>query len=251
LDRKQKIYFTAIAAALVLVFAILLLTRGFHWKSGGIVLPENPSDAAGLEEEDSSNRLHILTIAPETVQPAISTLSRPLSYSRTQTVETFWSGGSGQSISQVYVSGSTTRLDTALPDGSTRHTLVAGSAAAVWYDDETSWTTLHARQLTADAASRMLTYETVRDLPAGQIAAADYRDLDGVACIYVETAPDSGGYADRYWVSVEWGLLCAAERSCNGTLIYRFTATAPGSGAMAEELFTLPDGSKLEPPPQE
>ena len=55
-------------------------------------------------------------------------------------VETFWSGGSGTSVSQVSVSGGRTRIDTPLPDGSICHMLVIGGSAAVWYDDETTWT---------------------------------------------------------------------------------------------------------------
>ena len=98
---------------------------------------------------------------------------------------------------------------------------------------------------TADVAQRMLTYETVRELPVEDIALADYRELDGVYCIYVETSPDEAGYADRYWVSVSSGLLYAAERTCQGELVYRFTTTEPDAETPEESLFRLPDGSAL------
>ena len=160
-------------------------------------------------------------------------------------METFWSGGSGQSVSQVYVSGSRTRLDTQLPDGSVRHTLVSGDSAGVWYDDETEWAALGAGPLAADQSARMPTYETVRDLPASSIAAADYRTLDGLSCIYVETRPDGAGYADFYWVSVDSGLLCRAERTLHGALVYRFTGDTPETASPDESLFLLPDGTAL------
>ena len=92
----------------------------------------------------------------------------------------------------------------------------------------------------------MLTYETVRDLPAEEIAAADYRMKDALYCIYVETAPDSGGYTSRYWVSVADGLLYAAEREWGGEVVYRFTASAPDADLPDETLFLLPDGSPPE-----
>ena len=196
-----------------------------------------------MEDDGSESRLNVVSITPETVRPAINTLSRPAAYSRVQTVETFWSGGSGQAVSQIHVSGGRTRLDTQLPDGSVRHMLVVGGAAGVWYDDETEWKLLRSRQLSADLAARTLTYETVRDLPVERIAQADYRSLEGVYCIYVETAPDSQGYVDRFWVSVDTCLLHAAERLQNGALVYRFTATAPDAAAPDEALFLLPDGS--------
>lgn len=244
---KSKFYFGA-GVAMVIVTIVVLLTKGTRWPSVDIVLPENLPDAAGLKGEDTGGQWNVVEIVPETVQPAIATLTRPLSYCRTQTVETFWSGGSGKAVYQVYVSGKQTRLDTSLSDGSVRHTLIVGTSAAVWYDEEPDWTVCHTHQLTADAMGRMLTYETVRDLPADQIAQADYRSVDGVKCIYVETCPDSGGYVSRYWIGVEWGLLYAAERTCNGEMIYRFSSTPPEIGSLDGALFLLPDGTQLEMP---
>jgi len=233
----------------LLLVVLLLLAWGGRRRSQGIVLPESQSDNAGVDGEGGESRLNTVAITPETVRPAVSALSRPTAYSRSQTVETFWSGGSGQSLSQVYVSGGQTRLDTQLADGSVRHMVVAdlegGSAAGVWYDDETDWKLLRSPDLTADMAGRMLSYETVRDLPVETIAMADYRERDGLSCVYVETIEDGEGYVDRYWVSVDSGLLHAAERLWNGNLIYRFTTGAPEVAAQDESLFQLPDGGTL------
>lgn len=236
-------YFTMGFGVLLLVIVLMLLAWGGRRRSGSIVLPEVQADSSGVEGTGAESRLNVVSITPETVRPAINTLPRPASYSRVQTVETFWSGGSGQSVSQVHVSGARTRLDTQLPDGSVRHTLVVGDAAGVWYDDETEWAVLRSPQLSAETAARMLSYETVRDLPVERIAQADYRSMEGVSCIYVETAPDSLGYRDRYWISVESGLLHAAERLQGDQLIYRFTAAPVEATAPGEDLFSLPDGS--------
>ena len=232
--------------ALLLAVVVVALAWSARREPGGIVLPEGPADSSGVNSGSGPESVSVVEITPETVQIAIATLSRPASYSRSQTVETFWSGGSGQSVSQVYVSGGRTRLDTQLPDGSIRHMLLAGELAGVWYDDEEDWTVLRGGELTADQAGRMPTYETVLALPAEEIAQADCRQIDGVSCIYVETAADDSGCADRYWVSVENGLLYAAERTQDGQVIYRFTASLPESGGPAESLFLLPDGSALE-----
>ena len=245
---RQMIFIVSITAAVGLV--ILLLVWSGRRQSQGIVLPESQGDSASVGEESGESRLNTLAITPETVRPAISILSRPVTYSRSQTVETFWSGGSGQSLSQVYVSGGRTRLDTQLADGGVRHMLVeadpdGGSVAGVWYDDGTDWRLLRSPDLTADMAGRMLSYETVQELPVETIAMADYRKRDGVSCVYVETVEDGEGYVDRYWVSVDSGLLHMAERLWNGNLIYRFTASAPEIAAQDESLFLLPDGRAL------
>lgn len=242
--RKRQLPYLILGFSILLAVAVAMLALGTRRDSGGIVLPETLGDTSGMGG-GGAGIVHVVEITPETVRPAVATLLRPTTYSRVQTVETFWSGGSGQSVTQVYVSGGRTRLDTQLVDGSVRHMLFAGEMAAVWYDDETVWTTLDASRLSPDLAERMPTYETVLDLPASAIAEADYRELDGQRYIYVETKADSGGYTDRYWVGVDTGLLHAAERLEDGTLVYRFTATAPESAAIAEELFLLPDGSQL------
>ena len=240
---KRKMSYSIVGISIVLMLLVLVLAQSGLHESGGIVLPAEQVDTGDAEDAGASEGLDVVQITPDTVQPAINTLSRAVTYTRTQSVETFWSGGGGTSVSQVSVSGGRTRIDTPLPDGSICHMLVIGGNAAVWYDDETTWTVLSAEQFTADIAQRMLTYETVRDLPVSDIAEANYQELEGVNCIYVATHADADGYASSYWVSVSSGLLKQAERRCNGELVYRFTAEDTNLAAPEEELFLLPDGS--------
>lgn len=249
MDKKRMTYMTMGFGVLLLVVMVLLVWGGRR-QSGQIVLPESQSDSTGVGEDSQDSRLNTISIDPETVGAAISVLPRPTSYSRTQTVETFWSGGSGQTSTQVYVSGSRTRLDASLPDGSVRHTLVDGGGTdqalvGVWYDDETDWKFLRGGALAADQAGRMLTYETVSGLPVEDIAQADYREAFDRQCVYVETRPDGAGYQDRYWVSVASGLLIGAERLWKGEVVYRFTAGDPDISPQEESLFLLPDGTVL------
>ena len=240
---KRKMTGVIVGVSVLLMVVVLLLAQRGLRDSGGIVLPAEQADTGAAGEAGSSEGVDVVQITPDTVQPAINTLSRPATYTRTQSVETFWSGGSGISTSQVSVSSGRTRIDTQLPDGSVCHMLVVGGSAAIWYDTETSWTVLTTEQFTADIAQRMLSYETVRDLPASEIADASYQNLDGTNCIYVATREDEEGYACSYWVSVTSGLLKQAERYCDGELVYRFTAEDSNLEAPEEELFLLPDGS--------
>ena len=246
MDKKRMTYVTMGFGVLLMVVLVLLVWGGRR-QSGQIVLPEIQSDGAGVGE-DSRDSLNTVSISPETVGAAVSvlSLSRPTAYSREQVVETFWSGGSGKSVTQVYVSGDSTRLDTVLPDGGVRHTLVrAGEppAAGVWYDEETDWVRL--ADLSADQAGRMPTYETVRDLPAEDIALADYREAYGGWCVYVETRDAGDGYQDRYWVSVENGLLVQAERLLEEEPVYRMTSLYVDETEYDASRFTLPDGTVL------
>lgn len=246
LDKRKQTFFN-VGFGVVLMIFVLLLAHGSLRESGGIVLPEMPADSSATADEGTSSGMNVIAVTPETVQTAIDTLARPVSYQRQQTVETFWSGGSGKTVSQVSVSGDYTRVDSTLADSTAAHMLVIAGTAALWYDDETDWVTLTSQEFTGDIAQRMLTYETVLDLPVADILEADYRERDGVYCIYVATREDENGYAEQYWVSVSSGLLLAAERTQGGELIYRFTAGEPVSEAPIASLFLLPDGSTLIP----
>ena len=250
MNKKKQSISLLLGFGALLAVVIVLIAWGGRRQFQGIVLPESQGDGAGVDEGDGESRLNTIAITPETVRPAISTLSRPASYSRSQMVETFWSGGSGQSLSQIYVSGGKTRLDTQMAGGGMRHMLLeaapeGGTLAVVWYDEDPEWRMARSPDLTADRAGRTLSYETVRDLPARSIAEADYREAYDTSCIYVETIEDGEGYVERYWVSVESGLLHEAERLWNGELAYRFTAGTPEIAAQGEELFLLPDGGTL------
>ena len=83
------------------------------------------------------------------------------------------------------------------------------------------------------------------ELDPDSIAAAEYQELDGLGCIYVETAADGNGHVARYWVDDDSGLLVKAEQLTDGLVVYRMTATALERPASSDSSFTLPDGTVL------
>ena len=90
-----------------------------------------------------------------------------------------------------------------------------------------------------------ISYEDVLALAPEQIAQADYRMVSDVRCIYVETAEDDWGYTQRYWVSVDTGLLVVAERLQDGETVYRMASLAVDETAPDAQNFVLPDGTDL------
>ena len=56
------------------------------------------------------------------------------------------------------------------------------------------------------------------------------------------------GYVERYWVSVSSGLLAAAERECDGAVVYRMAALTVSYDGVDAEDFTLPNGTVLYEP---
>ena len=241
MKHRRSLYSMLVVGIVFLV--ALLLTQYMLREDRTITLPTRTAETETGSDKSDAEDLNILSITPSTVQVAISTLSRPASYQRTQTVTLYWSSGESTTTAQVTVSGSVTRIDTTLKDGTVCHTLLSGETACVWYDEDTAWVSMCADQFSSDALQRMPTYESVLDLDSALITQAEYCLKDGVHCIYVQTAPDADGYAQSFWISAQSGLLYAAERTHNGTVIYRFSATEPESDPPSESLFLLPDGS--------
>ena len=245
--KKKHMPAFAMVLGVILMLVVVFIAQRTHHRSGTIVLPRPQTETGESDTQTGeSDAFNEVRVTPSTVQLAINTLSRPSVYSRTHTVETFWSGGSGLESYSVSVSSGKTRIDYQLSDGGVCHMLVSGNQAAVWYDEETTWTVFRAEQFSADIAQRMPTYETVVSLPSSSITEADYRDLDGIGCIYVETAADEAGYHDAYWVSVSSGLRVRAERFWEGEVVYRFAASEVSTAPPEENLFRLPDGSRWD-----
>ena len=69
--------------------------------------------------------------------------------------------------------------------------------------------------------------------------------LSDVDCIYVEAVSSDGDCALRYWVSVETGLLVAAEKLFDDETVYRMGALTIDQMEPSSAEFTLPNGNQL------
>lgn len=240
-----------VALALLLGLGVFFFVRLGSHRPPSVELPhsERAPDSATVPdtEREAARRVEV---TPETVQLVIERLARPENYSRSIAIERIWTGGSGRASAQVRAADGWTRVDLANDGGEQRHSITGGGMSWVWYGGAGAVYT-GAASLTADEEQSIPTYEDILLLDAGSIAAADYRMLDAVACIYVETSPDEFGYTDRYWIAVENGLLAASERLRDGATVYRMTGLTVERGRTTAEAFTLPDGTVLYDPAAE
>ena len=84
------------------------------------------------------------------------------------------------------------------------------------------------------------------ELEPSEITAAGYENRGDMPCVYVEVQPSRSKQIQRFWVSVDSGLLISAETEENGQLVYRMTAYSPvQSPCPADGSFSLPDGEVL------
>lgn len=247
MDKRKLNWITGMVLAAALVLAALML-GGSLTHTAHITLPPSdlPRDPDAGDSGDGAS-LTVVEITPETVQSAIASLSRPENYGRSVTIEYFWPGGSGKQELYTIVRGPWTRVDRGLPDGDTRISVTDGQMTYIWYgyEEDAKVCAAPAGSISADDEQSIPTYEDILDLPAEDIVQADYRALEELSCIYVETAADSGGYSLRYWVSVENGLLVQAEKLLGDEAVYRMTSLYVDETRYDASRFTLPDGTVL------
>lgn len=242
--RKRRVTpIGAVFVALVLL-VLLFVVRGALHHPAHVVLPQDASSSDVSDASLDDSAVGRIAVRPDTVQSAIATLERPARYSRAITIERYYSGGSGVDRSSVSVDGAWMRVDTEQASGAQSHTISNGERTWVWYGGSELYYE-SAAAFTADEEQGIPTYEDILRLDKKRIAAADYRLLDTVDCIFLETAADDGGYIERYWVSVSDGLLCAAEKLQGEDVVYRMAGMSVDSGNVAEDAFTLPDGTVL------
>lgn len=230
-----------IAVSLLIVLVILFMLRGSLRGPARVVLPEETQMGESGQMSDAIDRIEVRS---DTVQSVIETLARPQQYSRSIYIERYYSGGSAAQQTEVFVSGGWTRLDTPLSGGEVRHVISDGKTSYIWYGSSKEYYSGVAA-LSADEEQSIPTYEDILTLDVHRISLADYRLLETIACIYVETAPDDGGYTERYWVSLGSGLLVAAEKVHADEVVYRMAGMTLDTETVRTDAFTLPDGTVL------
>lgn len=207
-----------------------------------------PSAGAGIGDSSApgvpGQSYQRVEVTPQTVTGVVATLARPASYYRELTVETFWEGGSSSSQVQVWQDGSWSHSRQALPSGVVRHDLTDGETLYYWYEGSQQYKTAPADNKSSDLAQHIPTYETVLELDAGDILSAGYESRGDLPCVLVEVL--QGRTVQRFWISVDNGLLVSAEAEENGQVFYRMTAySSVQSPCPSDASFALPNGDVL------
>ena len=233
-----------LAAAVIYSFSISSLQRTPSVGLAGVDASQGPGDV----QPDPFGDMILVDVTPETVQSVIETLDRYGSYRRTITVE-YFSGGeaAGGLTAAVSVDGGWTRADVSERSGMTEHSILGEDTRWLWYNDERDYVEAAVDQAgAADLIQRIPTYEDVLRLDRSRITAAAYERRGEAPCVYVEVREPELEYLERFWISVESGLLVSSETVKGEEVVYRMSAyevESPLSDGTAS--FTLPDGTVL------
>ncbi len=249
MEQKNRLLIALAITGLMAVAIFTSFGRGFFTKSiPEIVLPApdtSQSSSSSVPSPSASDQVQRVEVKVDTVQSVIASLDRSPSYFREVELQSFWTPEHSTTTTvRTWVDDGWTRTTQILPSGLIRHDIVGDGTLYYWYDGERSWRTAPADNCSADLAQHIPTYETVLTLDPRSITDAGYQLCGDQPCIYVQVKGEVAGYEDRYWISVDNGLLIQAETLEEGALIYRMTSFSPiqSLGAADMERFVLPDG---------
>lgn len=245
---KMGMVSVVIIVLILLIVFVFIAYASFDGGRPQIVLPDTSDsqtyseDSTGESNADLVARLEITT---DSVQNVIATLMRPKAYSQNITITTYWSGGSGTITADSYVSGDLVRMDAVLPDGQRRYMLRDSEWTYIWYGSGGEVYQAKNGAFSVDDDLWVPTYEDLLELDPALLSEAGYESYQGTDCIYAATAEDESGYAQRYWIAVDSGLLVAAERVQSGSTVYLMEALDVTVSEPSSELFVLPDGTAI------
>ncbi len=188
-----------------------------------------------------------LTVTNDTVQAVIASLSRQTQYYRELTLHVYYTGGDGEAVTTVrhWEDGNLAKTSLLLPDGQSQTGIREGDILHSWYQGDRSYYTRSTDAAGADFAQRIPHYEDVLTLPKSQIRESALVEERTVPCIFVEFFVEELNLTERYWVSLDTGLLFAAESLQGEQLVYRMEEQHYAKLTEAPTEFFLPDGREL------
>lgn len=236
-----------IAISLTMIISLIAsLGLPFFTEDRSITLPTFEDSSSSDSTWESENEdFTLLRVTTSTVQDVIASLERDSSHYRELNITRFWGSGSTQEsatdIVLIWTDEDYSQSILVSTDGTMEQSLVSPDETYLWYSNSTQYLTFPTGDYESDVRQNIPSYEDILDLDTSLILKADFEEKLGDACIFVESYYEPLDYTERFWVSVERGILIASETECDGVLIYRMQETeyAP----LTQELeFSLPDG---------
>jgi len=230
----------------VLAAAAAVLALRFGWfdtATAPVILPDTTALPTASGGGEIGGGVTLAEVTPETVQAVVATLARPDSYSRRLLVTSYWDGGSQTRPVQVWQKTGATRIRISSPEAgeADRNLLLEDGALSVWYGEGPEVFRTEAEQdRAADILQMLPSYEDLLEADPAQIEEAGYVNLYGSWRIMAAVREKPTEYLMIYYVSIETGLLEAAERRDGDRTIYRMTAEQADLAAPEDEVFLLP-----------
>ena len=247
MEEKKRTLLAVVISAIILLAVLYSFGLNLFVEPPGILVAPPETEGTSQPGTDVGDGGGIpVGVTPETVQALIAHLSRYPSYSRTITIRYHWGEEeSGTVTVLVRTDGAWTRCDTVLSNGVEEHSIWGDGTLWLWYGQQKKWISLPAEKNGADLMQYIPTYEDVLEVAQEAIAAADYEEKGGLPCIRVDVQREDTHYRERYWISVDSGLLVCAETEKEGRVVYSMSSFEVSSPLEDADSFCLPDGTVL------
>ena len=216
---KKKITMLSVLVAVTLTASIMMsfvLAASSGNRSIPIQLPTEPSEqsgeVSGVVPFDIFDSVDTVDISPQNVKAIIGKLTRPDSYSLEITVSLFWKEGSSDTVRRIWVKDGCTKVTRLSADGNAQeNTIITKDRTYIWNDGNTQYYEGLNGSIYADDVLQIPTYENILNEDEAEIITASYENRSGEPCVYVQVADNEYGGIRGYWVSLDSGLLVAAE----------------------------------------
>ena len=234
------------AVAAIIVFIAILVAYTLNNPDAdtpGVVLPSPVTGGAiSVNTEDYEKNRRRIEVTPETVQSAISSLTKAGDYSRAIYVERFSGVRSGSCVINVWIHGQNSRIG--INNGAvTKDILIAGDEIWIRYSDSQDLYYGHINEKTnneTDEYQSLISYEDISALDPAGIIDAGYTDHNGDNCIFAEYISGHLGYRNIVYISVDTGLIMGNEMYDGDYLIYKMTSGIPDISTPGDEFFIPP-----------
>jgi len=210
-------------------------------------LPETPV-SEGTPPAPQPDALDRVEVTKDNVQAVISTLSRPEIYSRNIKVESYWDDGYVWYTISVAVMDGMTALRIHPYAGIEKRIIVTPDKLYIWYrGDSTPYIGEPDSggdvNKVADEWQMVITYEDILTIDKNDITDAGYVEYNGAESIYAVYRSPLMGYRTTCYISIETGLVTAAEEyDETGALVYRMTTDGLIIDQTDPAVFILPNG---------
>lgn len=234
-------------AIFISVFAKSMLDNN---KNSAITLPgqDTPSLDTAVDIQKQNNKIvEQLEITRENVKNVIKTLKRlPEYHYKADTVYYYGDGESGGFSTEGWIAEDMSKTIKYSSSGTVQQqTLLTDEFVYIWGSrSDGSFFKGMAGDFTADDTGHIPTYEDILKFEDDNIIYGGFEKRGDYQCIVAETENPNSGYIERWYISVENGLLVAAKGREGEELVYMIEITELSFEMSDQSVFLLPNGAR-------
>lgn len=240
MSKKPLSFFKLSLIAIGAVLGLVLLFSIFGSWHISPNLPDLPEDVQEGESAENPDYVR-LDVNRENVKSVVSALNRPSSYYTETKCELFYDDKSTSFLRRRWVKEAVSRVDILNTYGNITMSVIMNSENAYyWYSGAARYITLPKGEFAPENEQMMMDYTDLLKASDEAIVNAYLVRYEGEMCVYAE-ARQSGGNLEKYWISVNDGLLRLGQVLKGDKVVSSVSAITINTDAQTDDHFTLPD----------